>query len=56
MDGAVGGGFGKVFHIGELPFNANVGYYANVVRPDSGADGTFRLQIALLLLKLIFTQ
>ena len=50
MDGAVGGGFGQVFRIGELPFNANV------VRPDSGADGTFRLQIALLLPKSIFTR
>lgn len=50
----VGGGFGKVFFIGKLPFNANVGYYANVVRPDPGADWTFRLQIALLLPKSIF--
>jgi hypothetical protein len=51
----VGGGFGKVFRIGKLPFNANCGYYANVVRPDpTGADWTFRLQIALLLPKSIF--
>ncbi|MDN5940249.1 MAG: hypothetical protein L0H94_00075 [Nitrospira sp.] len=52
----VGGGFGKVFFIGKLPFNANCGYYANVVRPDPGADGTFRLQIALLLPKSILGQ
>jgi len=50
----VGGGFGKVFRIGKLPFNANCGYYANVVRPDPGADWTLRLQIALLLPKSIF--
>lgn len=50
----VGGGFGKVFFIGKFPFNANVGYYANVVRPDPGADWTFRAQIALLLPKSIF--
>jgi hypothetical protein len=50
----VGGGFGKVFRIGKLPFNANCGYYANAVRPDSGADWTLRLQIALLLPKSIF--
>ena len=50
----VGGGFGKVFRIGKLPFNANWGYYANVVRPDPGADWTLRLQIALLLPKSIF--
>jgi hypothetical protein len=52
----VGGGFGKVFFIGKLPFNANCGYYANVVRPDPGADGTLRLQIALLLPKSIFSH
>jgi hypothetical protein len=34
----VGGGFGNVFRIGTLPFNANIGYDANVVRPDQGAD------------------
>jgi len=50
----VGGGFGKVFRIGKLPFNANIGYYAHVVRPDPGADWTLRLQIALLLPKSIF--
>lgn len=50
----VGGGAGKVFRIGKLPFNANVGYYANVVRPDPGPDWTVRLQIALLLPKSIF--
>lgn len=50
----VGGGVGKVFRIGKLPFNANVGYYAHVVRPDPGAYGTFRFQIALLLPKSIF--
>jgi hypothetical protein len=36
----VGGGFGKVFHIGKLPFNGNVGAFANVVRPDAGPDWT----------------
>jgi hypothetical protein len=35
-----GGGFGKVFRSGKLPFNANCGYYTNVVRPDPGADWT----------------
>ncbi len=51
----VGGGFGKVFFIGKLPFNANCGYYANVVRPEvGGADWQVRLQIALLLPKSVF--
>lgn len=52
----VGGGFGKVFRIDKLPFNANCGYYANVVRPEPGADWTLRLQIALLLPKAIFAH
>lgn len=52
----VGGGFGEVFRIGKLPFNANFRYYANVVRPDPGADWTLRLQIALLLPKSIFSH
>ena len=37
----VGGGFGKVFRIGKLPFNANAGYYANVVRPDRERIGHY---------------
>lgn len=52
----VGGGAGKVFRIGKLPFNANVGYFANVVRPDPGPDWTIRLQIALLLPKSVFAN
>jgi hypothetical protein len=52
----VGGGFGKVFRIGKLPFNANAGYYANVIRPDPGAEWELRLQIALLLPKSIFSH
>ena len=38
----VGGGFGKVFRIGKLPFNANVSAFANVVQPDLGPDWTLR--------------
>jgi len=38
----VGGGFGKVFRIGKLPFNGNVGAFANVVRPDGAADWPLR--------------
>lgn len=50
----VGGGFGKVFRIGKLPLNGSCAYYANVVRPDPGADWTLRVQIAVLLPKSIF--
>lgn len=35
----VGGGFGKVFTIGGLPFNSNLAAFSsNVVRPDHGQD------------------
>ena len=50
----LGGGFGKVFRIGKLPFNANAQAFSTVVRPDPGADRTLRLQIALLLPKSLF--
>lgn len=52
----LGGGFGKVFHIGKLPFNGNVGAFANVVRPNAGPDRTFRIQLALLLPKSLFSK
>jgi len=52
----VGGGFGKVQRIGGLPFNLSVQAYENVVRPDPGADWEFRLQIALLLPKSLFSK
>ena len=52
----VGGGFGKVFRIGKLPFNGNVSAFANVVRPDAGPDWTFRIQLALLLPKSLFSN
>jgi hypothetical protein len=52
----VGGGFGKIQRIGGLPFNLSVQAYENVVRPDPGADWEFRLTIALLLPKSIFTK
>jgi len=51
-----GGGFGRVFRFGKLPFNANLSAFANVVRPDPGPDWTLRLQRALLLPKSICFQ
>jgi hypothetical protein len=50
----VGGGFGKVFRAGKLPMNANMGAFANVVRPDNGPDWTLRFQIAFLFPKSMF--
>ena len=46
----LGGAVGKIFRIGKLPFNAQLGAYYNVVRPDIiGPEYSIRAQIALLL-------
>ena len=52
----IGGGFGKVFRLGKLPFNGSVSAFANVVRPENGPDWTLRVSLALLLPKSIFSQ
>ena len=52
----VGGGFGKVFRIGKLPFNGSVAAFSNVVRPDDAADWTLRMQLAVLLPKSMFSN
>jgi hypothetical protein len=44
----VGGGFGKIFKIGKQPFNAQVQAFANVAKPDFGAEWTLRVQLQLL--------
>ncbi len=44
----LGGGFGKIFHIGKQPMNAQIQAFSNVERPDSGPDWTLRLQIQFL--------
>jgi hypothetical protein len=43
-----GGGFGKIFKIGSQPLHAQVQAFANVVKPDNGADWSMRLQLQLL--------
>jgi hypothetical protein len=40
----IGGGVGKIFHLGKLPVNTQVSAYYNVVRPDSGPNWQVRLQ------------
>jgi hypothetical protein len=45
----LGGGVGKIFKIGKLPFNGNVQVYSNVATPSNGPDWTIRAQLALLL-------
>ena len=44
----VGGGIGKIFHLGPLPVNASLAAYYNVVRPDNGANWQIRAQVQFL--------
>jgi hypothetical protein len=40
---------GQFFFLGKLPVNAQIGAYANVVKPDFGPDRKFRIQVQFLL-------
>lgn len=44
----VGGGVGKIFHIGKLPVNTQLSAYYNVAKPDFGANWQIRAQIQLM--------
>jgi len=44
----IGGGVGKIFHIGKLPVNAQISAYYNVVRPDFQANWQIRAQVQLM--------
>jgi hypothetical protein len=44
----LGGGVGKIFHLGKLPVNAQISAYYNVVRPDFGANWQIRAQVQLM--------
>jgi hypothetical protein len=44
----VGGGFGRVFKIGDQPIDASVQGFYNVVRPDNGPTWSLRVQVSLL--------
>ena len=45
----VGGGFGRVFHIGKQPVNAQVQAFYNVVKPDDlGPEWSTRIQFQLM--------
>ena len=44
----VGGGFGRVFRVGDQPINASLSAYYNVVRPDAAGNWQLRAQVALL--------
>jgi hypothetical protein len=40
----VGGGVGRIFHVGKLPVNAQVGAYYNAIRPDDAPNWQIRAQ------------
>ena len=44
----VGGGVGKIFHLGKLPVNTQLSGYYNVVRPDDGPNWQIRFQVQLM--------
>jgi len=44
----VGGGGGKIFHLGKLPVNTQLAAYYNAVRPDNGPNWQIRFQIQLM--------
>jgi hypothetical protein len=44
----LGGGIGKIFHLGRLPVNTQLGAYYNVVHPDDGANWQLRLQVQFM--------
>jgi len=44
----LGGGIGKIFHLGKLPVNAEIEAYYNVVRPNFAPDWQLRVQIKFM--------
>ena len=44
----LGGGVGKIFHLGKLPVNTQLSAYYNVVRPDFEANWQIRAQVQLM--------
>ena len=43
-----GGGGGKIFRVGKVPINGQLGFYYNVVKPDVGPDWQLRVQLQAL--------
>jgi opacity protein-like surface antigen len=44
----VGGGFGRVFRLGDQPVNASIAAYYNAIRPTGASDWQLRTSVALL--------
>lgn len=50
----LGGGMGKIVHLGKLPLNLQLAGYYNVANPDIGPEWNIRFQVQILLPKSIF--
>ena len=44
----LGGGIGKIFHLGRLPVNTSISAYYNVIKPDFGPNWQIRAQVQLM--------
>jgi hypothetical protein len=44
----LGGGVGKIFHLGKLPVNTQLSACYNVIKPDDGANWQIRAQVQLM--------
>ncbi|WP_201099280.1 hypothetical protein [Thiocystis minor] len=44
----IGGGIGKIFHLGKLPVNTQLSAYYNVAAPDNSADWQIRAQVQFM--------
>lgn len=44
----MGGGIGKIFHLGKLPINTQLASYYNVVKPDFAPNWLVRFQVQLM--------
>ena len=44
----LGGGVGKIFHLGKLPVNTSIAGYYNVLKPDFGPNWQIRAQVQLM--------
>ena len=44
----IGGGVGKIFHLGKLPVNTQLSAYYNIVKPDYGPNWQVRAQVQLM--------
>jgi opacity protein-like surface antigen len=44
----IGGGFGRIFKIGDQPVSANIAGYYNVIRPDGTSNWQLRTELTLL--------